>query len=408
MVWTTLAHYMDLEWLEEACRLTRKDGAVGVDGQGWKEYEKDLRTNLEKLLTAAKSGTYYAPPVRRVHIPKGDGKETRPLGIPTFEDKILQRGVTMILESVYEQDFLECSYGFRPKKSAHDAIRKFRQVMQSMGGGWVIKLDIRKYFDTVDHAKLREIMGERIRDGVITRLIGKWLNAGVLEDGQRYYPNSGTPQGGVISPLLANIYLHKVLDQWVEQMVRPQMVGRIQLVRYADDALICFTNEGDAKRVMEVIAKRFEKYGLRLHPEKTQLVAFKPRQEKRETIDFLGLTHYWGISRNGNWIVKSKTRTKSLAGSLQRMNQWMKKNRHREIEVQHKIIATKLNGHYNYFGVSGNGAGISSFFYQVRRLWLKWLGRRSQKAKRNWEWFVQLLKTYPLPTPKIKVNLYVT
>lgn len=408
MIWTTLAHNIDIKWLEEAYRLTRKGGAVGVDGKGWEEYEKDLQTNLWKLLNAAKGGTYYAPPVRRVYIPKGEGREVRPLGIPTFEDKVLQRGVVMLLESVYEQDFLDCSYGFRPKRSAHDAIRQFHQVMMSMGGGWVIRIDIRKYFDTVDHAKLREILGERIRDGVLTRLIGKWLNAGVLEDGQRYYPDAGTPQGGVISPLLANIYLHKVLDQWLEREVKPLMKGRIQLIRYADDAMICFANEGDAKRVMDVLPKRFKKYGLELHPEKTVLIQFQPRQENRKTIDFLGLTHHWGKTRKGYWVMKHKTGAKRLSSALKRMNQWMKWNRHQKISKQHEILMAKLKGHYNYYGVSSNSHALASFCHQVQRLWLKWLGRRSQRAKRDWEWFRQLLKRYPLPPPRIKVCLYAT
>lgn len=408
MVWTTLAHNMDIEWLEEAYRLTRKGGAVGVDGKGSEEYEKRLQSNLLKLLNEAKRGTYHAPPVRRVYIPKGEGKEVRPLGIPTFEDKVLQRGVAMLLESVYEQDFLDCSYGFRPGRSAHDAIRQFHQTMMSMGGATVIKVDIRKYFDTVDHAKFREILGERIRDGVLTRLIGKWLSAGVLEDGQRYYPNAGTPQGGVISPLLANIYLHKVLDEWMEREIKPLMKGRVQLIRYADDALICFANEADARRVMDVLPKRFEEYGLKLHPDKTLLIRFHPRQEKRETIDFLGLTHYWGKARKGYWVMKHKTRAKSFSAALKRMNQWMKMNRHQEIRKQHKILKAKLQGHYNYYGVSSNSSALASFYYQVQRLWLKWLGRRSQRAKRSWEWFRQLLKRYPLPPPKIKVCLYAT
>lgn len=406
MVWTTLAHNMDVEWLEEAYRLTRKGGAAGVDGKSSEEYEKNLQSNLLKLLNEAKGGTYYAPPVRRVYIPKG--KETRPLGIPTFEDKVLQRGVVMLLESVYEQDFLDCSYGFRPGRSAHGAIRQFHQTMMSMGGAFVIKVDIRKYFDTVDHAKLREILGERMRDGVLTRLIGKWLSAGVLEDGQRNYPDAGTPQGGVISPLLANIYLHKVLDEWIEREIKPLMKGRIQLIRYADDALICFANEADARRVMDVLPKRFEEYGLNLHPDKTLLIRFHPRQERRETIDFLGFTHYWGKARKGYWVMKHKTMAKRFSAALKRMNQWMKVNRHQKIREQHKMLTAKLQGHYNYYGVSSNSGTLASFYYQVQRLWLKWLGRRSQRAKRSWEWFRQLLKRYPLPSPKIKVCLYAT
>lgn len=410
MIWTTLAHNMDLAWMEEAYRRTRKGGAAGIDGVTSEEYQKGLKRNLQDLLKRARDGQYLAPPVRRVYIPKGEGKEPRPLGIPTFEDKVLQRGVTMILESVYEQDFLDCSYGFRPKRSGHDAIRGLHQGIMRMGGGWVIELDIRTYFDTVDHGKLREVVRERIRDGELIRLIGKWLKAGVLEAGQRYHPEHGTPQGGVISPMLANIYLHKVLDKWFEKEVKPRLMGQAFLVRYADDAVLCFANEGDARRVMEVLSKRFERYGLELHPEKTRLFEFKPlfSGKKRETFDFLGWTHHWGKTRKGAWVLKHKTARRRLSRALKRMNQWMKRVRHWAIEEQHEILEAKLKGHYNYYGVSGNGNALSSFFYQVRRLWKKWLGRRSQRAYRSWAWYERLLKAYPLPTPRIKVRLYAT
>lgn len=223
MAFTTLAHHIDLEWLREAYRRTRKDGAVGVDGQSAKEYAENLEGNLRSLLDRAKSGAYRAPPVRRVHIPKGDGKETRPLGIPTFEDKVLQRAVAMVLEAIYEQDFLNCSFGFRPGRSARQALEELWTPAVKMAGGWVVELDIRKYFDTLDHERLREVLRRRVRDGVILRLIGKWLNAGVLEDGELSYPDAGTPQGGVISPILANIYLHEVLDVWFELRRSPRM-----------------------------------------------------------------------------------------------------------------------------------------------------------------------------------------
>ena len=235
MVFTTLAHNIDMEWLREAYRRTRKDGATGVDGQTADEYAQRLDDNLGSLLERAKSGTYRAPPVRRVHIPKGDGSQTRPIGIPTFEDKVLQRAVAMVLEAVYEQDFLDCSYGFRPRRSAHGALRTFWERTMAMGGGWVVEVDVRKFFDTLDHAHLRELLRRRVRDGVLLRLIGKWLNAGVLEGRVLSYPQAGSPQGGVISPVLANIYLHEVLDVWFAQQVQPRLKGRAFLVRYADD-----------------------------------------------------------------------------------------------------------------------------------------------------------------------------
>ena len=409
MIWTTLAHHIDREWMEEAYRLTRKGGAVGVDGQSSGDYAQALQENLVILLQKAKNGSYWAPPVRRVYIPKGEGKELRPLGIPTFEDKVLQRAVVMVLESVYEQDFLDCSYGFRPKRSAHHAITRLHQGIMKMGGCWVVEIDIRKYFDTVDHGKLREIVRQRIRDGALLRLIGKWLNAGVLEEGRQYYPDLGTPQGGVVSPMLANIYLHEVLDKWFEGEVRPRMEGESFLVRYADDAVLCFASERDARRVMDALPKRFGKYGLAIHPDKTRLFQFQPpREGKRETFDFLGWTHFWGRTRDGRWMMKHKTSRKRLARAVKRINQWMKRVRHQEIEKQHETLEAKLKGHYNYYGVSGNSAALGRFYHQVQRLWKKWLGRRSQKAKDDWQWYKQLLRRYPLPLPCIKVCLYNT
>jgi retron-type reverse transcriptase len=249
----TLAHHIDIEWLREAYQRTRKDGAVGVDGQTAGEYAAKLEENLRSLLDGAKSGDgYRAPPVRRVHIPKGDGSKTRPIGIPTFEDKVLQRAVVMVLEAVYEQDFYDCSYGFRPGRSAHDALRALREPLMEMNGGWVLEADIEKFFDSVDRAQLQEILRRRVRDGVLHRLIGKWLNAGVMEEGRVYRPESGTPQGGVISPLLANIYLHEVLDEWFAREVKPRLRGRAHLVRYADDFVIAFEQEEDAEAIRQV------------------------------------------------------------------------------------------------------------------------------------------------------------
>src|SRR6266540_2488188 len=274
MVWTTLAHHIDVNFLREAYRRTRKDGAVGVDEKTAQEYGLDLESNLECLRERLKSGTYQAPPVRRVHIPKGEGTATRPIGIPTFEDKVLQRAVAMVLEAVYEQDFRDCSYGFRSGRSAHQALEFLRERLMKMKGGWVAEIDIEKFFDTLDHGRLRSFLDSRVRDGVLRRMIDKWLKAGVMEEGQVSYSDLGTPQGGVISPLLANIYLHEVLDVWFEDVVAPQMKGRCFLVRYADDAVIVFEQESDAREVMGMLPKRMEEYGLRLHPEKTRLVPF--------------------------------------------------------------------------------------------------------------------------------------
>src|SRR5215813_4591519 len=249
----TLAHHIDVNWLREAFRRTRKDGATGADGVDAETYGKQLEVNLRSLLERAKSGAYRAPPVRRVHIPKGDGVQTRAIGIPTFEDKVLQRAVAMVLEAVYEQSFHDFSYGFRPGRSAHQALANFRHAAMGMGGGWIVEVDIKKYFDTIDHGHLQAILRQRVRDGVLLRLIGKWLNAGVLEGNELSYPEEGTPQGGVISPLLANVFLHEVLDVWLEREVKPRLHGRATLVRYADDFIIVFSREEDARRVLDVL-----------------------------------------------------------------------------------------------------------------------------------------------------------
>ncbi|HWT78300.1 MAG TPA: reverse transcriptase domain-containing protein, partial [Candidatus Methylomirabilis sp.] len=275
MGFTSLAHLIDERWLYEAYHRTRKDGAAGVDGQTGKDYEAHLQDNLRSLLDRAKSGTYVAPPVRRVHIPKaGSATETRPLGIPTFEDKLLQRAVVMVLETIYEQDFRDCSYGFRPGRSAHQALEALWQQTMKMGGGWIVEVDIRKFFDTIDHGHLRAFLKRRVLDGVLLRLIDKWLNAGVLEDGCVTHPETGSPQGGVVSPMLSNVFLHYVLDEWFEREVRPRLKGQAFLIRYADDFVMGFTREEDARRVLDVLPKRFAKYGLALHPEKTRLVPF--------------------------------------------------------------------------------------------------------------------------------------
>jgi len=312
-VLTTIAHRIDLVWMREAYRRTRKDGAAGVDAVDRKTFEANLDDNLASLLAGLQSCRYRAPPVRRVYIEKDGGKSTRPIGIPTLGDKVLQRAVVMGLEPVYERDFLDCSYGFRPGRSAHDALERLRQGAMNLGGGWIIDLDIKGFFDNVDRTRLGEMLDGRVRDGVIRRAIGKWLNAGVMEDGAVSRPEEGTPQGGVISPLLANIYLHEVLDTWFEEDVRPRLRRDAFMVRYADDAVLCFADEDDARRVMAVLPKRLKRFGLELNEQKTRLVPFTPpesgadRRSGDRTFDFLGFTHFWRRSRNGRWIVSKKT-----------------------------------------------------------------------------------------------------
>lgn len=412
---TTLSHHVDAEWLRVAYRRVRKDGAVGVDGQTAAEYARDLEGNLASLLNRFKSGTYRAPPVRRVHIPKGDGR-TRPIGIPTLEDKILQRAVVMLMEPIYEHDFMECSYGFRPGKSAHMALEALWKGLMGMGGGWVLEVDIRAFFDHVDHSHLRKILDQRVRDGVVRRAIDKWLKAGVFEKGAVTHPNLGTPQGGVISPLLANIYLHEVLDKWFATDVRPRLRGRAALVRYADDFVITFAREDDACRVYDVLAKRFAKYGLTLHPEKTRLIDFRrPRRERSKeggyrrprAFEMLGFTHFWAISRRGAWVVRRKTASNRLHRSVKRIADWCRVHRHDSIRDQHRMLSRKVRGHYAYFGITGNARALGLFLHAVERAWQKWLARRSREGM-GWPRFTRLLQRFPLPPVRVVHSVYLS
>jgi len=409
---TSLSHHMDMEWMREAYRRTRKDGAVGVDEQTAAEYAVNLEGNLASLLDRAKSGDHYrAPPVRRVHIPKGDGKKTRPIGIPSFEDKVLQRAVTMVLEAVYEQDFLECSHGFRPRRSAHGALESVWQQAMAMNGGWVLEMDIESFYDSIDKAKLRELLHKRVRDGVLLRLIGKWLNAGVMEQGCVYHPETGVPQGGVVSPILSNVFLHEVLDAWFEHEIKPRLRGKGFLVRYADDAAAVFETERDARGVLAVLPKRFGKYGLRLHPEKTRLVRFgRPRygssrkdddSSRPGTFAFLGFTHYWGRTLKGNWAIKRKTEQSRFSRARHRIAMWCRTNRHLPIKEQHAMLTLKLRGHDAYYGITGNARALSKLRNWVERDWFKWLRRRSYAARQNWEWMQRVLTVFPLPAPRV-------
>jgi RNA-directed DNA polymerase len=415
MAFTTLAHHIDLDWLTEAYRRTRKDGATGVDGQTAEAYAANLEGNLRSLLDRAKSGTYRAPPVRRVHIPKGDGSQTRPIGIPTFEDKVLQRAVAMVLEAVYEQDFRDCSYGFRPGRSAHDALRRFWEQTMKMGGGWVLEIDIEKFFDNLDHECLRDLLHHRVRDGVLLRLIGKWLNAGVLEEGELSYPEAGSPQGGVISPLLANVYLHEVLDVWFAQEVQPRLEGRAFLVRYADDAVLVFSKEEDARRVQAVLPKRFGRFGLTLHPEKTRLVPFRrppfrdppkgsSRVERPGTVTLLGFVHGWGRSLKGTWVIKRKTAKDRFARALARVADWCRTHQHQPIKEQWRMLVQKLRGHYGYYGIIGNSWALGRFRDEVTHTWRRWLSRRSQHGCVTWQEMCRLLERYPLPLPRLSTR----
>ena len=408
MALCTLHPVIDLDWMREAYRLTRKDGAPGIDGVTAADYEANLEGGLVDLLGRVKSGRYQAPPVRRTYIPKADGTQ-RMLGIPTFEDKVAQRAVTMVLEAVYEQDFLPCSYGFRPGRSAYQALRDLRQAIWSRHLYWVIDLDIRKYFDSIPHSHLRAFLDQRVTDGVIRRMIDKWLKAGAVEDGLLHRTTEGSPQGGVISPCLSNIFLHYVLDDWFETEVRPRLPGDCTLVRYADDALMAFGTLADAQRVLSVLDKRLARFGLTLHPDKTRLVDFRPRRTDGTrhpdtdgtTFDFLGLTHVWGRSRRGRDMVRQVTAKGRFARAVAAVTDWCRENRHQPIHEQHSHLSSMLRGHYAYYGVGGNMRRLRCFAYQVERAWRKWLSRRDRRSGFRWTRFHEILRRHPLPPPRI-------
>ncbi len=399
---TNLHQFIDRRWLEESFDMLNKKGASGVDRESWYEYNEKRWKRIPELLTAFKSGRYKAPAIRRVYIPKGDGK-LRPLGLPTVEDKLLQTAVNRVLTPVYEQVFYESSYGFRPGKSQHQALEKLFHEVSFKGKRYIIDADMKNYFGSINHQCLREFLDRRIKDGVIRKMIDKWLKAGILEEGQMSYPKEGTPQGGSVSPLLSNIYLHYVLDEWFIEQIQPLLKGESFLIRFADDFLLGFTRKEDAKRVMEVLPKRLGKYGLTLHPEKTRLIELDGKEGgKASPFDFLGFTHYMGESRKGKSILKRKTSSKKFRASLKRMNEWLRNNRHQRVRELIKSVNQKLRGHYEYYGITFNERMIRVYYEKVKRLLQYWLNRRGGRKGANWEQCARLITEWiPLLRPKI-------
>jgi RNA-directed DNA polymerase len=408
-VFTTLMHEVDVEFLREAFCRTRKSAAAGADGVTAQEYGRDLDRNLEALHERMRAGRYEAPPVKRVWLDKEDGTK-RPIGIPEFEDKLAQRAVAMLLGAVYETEFHGFSYGFRPGRSAHQALRDLRARCLERNTGWIIDADVSKFFDSVDHGQLREVLRRRVNDGGVLRYIGKWLNAGVQEAGVVTYPEDGTPQGGVISPMLANIFLHHVLDEWFEREIQPWLHGQSFLIRFADDFVIGCEREDDARRVMAVLPKRFARFRLTIHPEKTALVPFgRPRPSNGQgagngTFTFLGFTHYWAKSRRGFWAIKRKTAAKRLRRTLKAIWQWCRTNRHDRVTDQWRTLKQKLLGHYQYYAVRCNYDALNSVYRQACETWRYWLGRRSSRSYVNWAKMARLLTAFPLPAPRILHN----
>ena len=407
----SVAHLVDEGALTRAYGRLRKDAAVGVDGITKEQYGEKLEENVRELHQRMRAWQYRHQPIRRVHIPKEQGK-TRPIGISCTEDKLVQGALREVLEVAYEPMFMEHSYGFRPGRSAHDALRALNRALMRGEANWVLEADIESFFDSIDRKMLMEMLQTRVDDKSFLRLVGKCLHVGILDGDEYTEPSEGTAQGSVLSPLLGNVYLHHVLDVWFEREVRPRLRGKARLVRYADDFVIGFEREDDAKRVWAVIGRRFERYGLKLHPDKTRLLphqrpdARTPGGKGPPTFNFLSFTHYWRKSRKGTWVAGLKTRGARLRRAIAAVADWCRSHRHRPVKEQHAMLSKKLDGHYNYFGVNGNGRSLAQLRYWSERVWRKWLDRRSQRAHMPWPRFQELLRAFPLPPPNIRVQVW--
>jgi len=403
----SMAHLLTPTALMAAFESLRKDASAGVDEVTYREYEQDVWRKIPTLHDRLVSRQYRAQPLRRVYIPKENGKE-RPISIPSLEDKIVQKATVTLLNAIYEQDFLPCSYGFRPGRRPHDALEAIRDTVCRGPIAYVLEADIQSYFDAIVRSELMALVERRIGDGSLLRLIRKWIHIGVIEDGRLLVTETGTGQGQVISPLLANIYLHYVLDEWFEQEVKPRLRGRAAEIRYADDFILCFQYREDAERVLAVLSKRFAKFGLTLHPEKTRLLAFgrsalpsSPDAPKPATFDFLGFTHVCARSRRGRFTIHVRTLRKRLRRSVKAVAQWCQQHRHDPVETQAAALNAKLRGHYQYYGRPTNYRSVWRFYRLVQRLWHKWLNRRTRGHTLVWRDFVQLLRRHPLLLPRI-------
>jgi group II intron reverse transcriptase/maturase len=403
-----IAHLISVPMLEWSFQQLRKDAAVGVDGVTADEYGKSLESNLNDLHQRLKAGQYRAQPLRRVYIEKEDGKK-RPLSILSLEDKIIQCAATELLTRIYENDFLPFSYGYRPGRSAHDALDDIQKYLTLGNANYVLDADISDYFGSIVRKQLMEMLQKRITDKNLLRLIGKWLNVGVIDEGSLLLSENGTYQGSIVSPVLANLYLHEVLDLWVKDEVMPRLRGEMRLYRYADDFIATFELKEDAERFLQVLQKRFEKFGLTLHPDKTRLIEFgrgawakgKKTQTKPATFNFLGFTHYCGTSQKGKYMVKVKTMAKRLRRSIVRINDWCCENRHKSIPKQIEHLRKVLSGHYAYYGRRDNFEALVQFLRRLRCIWKKWLSRRGRYAYVTWEKLDAILSRHPLPKPRI-------
>ena len=397
-----LYEMLNEEFLLDSWRYIRKDAAYGVDRVSAEEYEENLGENIRQLVERLKRKSYRAKLVRRQYIPKGEGK-LRPLGIPATEDKLLQVAVKRILEAIYEQDFLRCSYGYRPNVSALHAVDKLTVKVQFGQYNFIVEADIKGYFDNIDHEMLVEMLEERIDDRALIRLIEKWLKAGILDtDGKVIHPVTGTPQGGIVSPILANVYLHYVLDLWFHQVVKKHCRGEACLIRYADDFVCAFQYQEDAERFYRVLGKRLGKFGLEAAAEKTRVIPFdRDSPSGKSGFEFLGFEFYWGKDRGGRPHLKRRTSRKKLKASLNRFAAWCRENRNLRLMILFRQLNAKLRGYFNYYGVVGNYASLNQFFWQAMRILFKWLNRRSQRRSFNWQGFQELLKHFRVEQPRI-------
>jgi RNA-directed DNA polymerase len=410
----SLAHLLSKGTLREAFSRLSNTAAPGIDGQTKETYQGNLEENLSNLLERLKQGSYKPSPVRRKYIPKPGSNKLRPLGIPVLEDKLIQSALVIILESIYEVDFLDNSYGFRPKRSQHDALKDLSRNIGTKKVGFLVEADIRGFFDHVDHEWLIKMLKERISDNRILRLIKRFLKAGIMEEGKHLETEEGVPQGGSLSPLLANIYLHYTLDLWFSKVVVKHCQGEAYLTRFADDFVACFQYQKEAEQYYLELKKRLQKFRLEIAEEKTRIIEFGRFAErdikrrggtKPETFDFLGLTHYCGKSRKGLFKLKWKTARKKFQAKVNAFSEWIEANRTLPIKDIWEKVNAKLRGHFNYYGVSDNWDGLLKYRNAVIRLLCKWLRRRSQRSKLSWIRFNQLLKWYPLVTPKSLINL---
>lgn len=416
---TSLAHLINEETIKECHREMSTKKAAGVDAVTKEEYGLNLESNVKDLINRMKRQAYKPQPVRRVYIPKAGTDKKRPLGIPAYEDKLVQGVVARILNAIYEQDFLECSFGFRPKRGCHDALKVLDKIVNKKEIKYVVDADIRGFFDHVDHEWMMKFLQHRIADPNILRLIARFLRSGIIEAGIEYDTPEGTPQGGVCSPILGNLYLHYVLDLWFEKRVRKNCRGMAYMVRYADDTVFCFQYEEDAKEFYSQMIERLGKFKLEVAEEKTKIITLNKEEDDDDgeenggggcrqpnSFDFLGFTHYMGKDKNGARRVKRKTSKKKYRASLLRCKEWIRRNRHMPTKSFMKEMRAKLQGYRRYYGITDNRSAVSSFIDEVKRLVFKWLNRRSQRKSFNWDKFNLFLKKYPLPRAKTYVNIF--